>query len=82
MTTVARIAWEDSHRPARATHSAAKPTSVGRGKVSVPASDPVHPIISGILGVVPTSRWIFAQVEREGNLTSLFGSHVDADEAA
>jgi DNA-binding CsgD family transcriptional regulator len=82
VTTVARIAWEDSHRPARATHSAAKPTSVGRGKVSVPASDPVHPIISGILGVVPTSRWIFAQVEREGNLTSLFGSHVDADEAA
>ena len=82
MTTVARIAWEDSHRPARATHSAAKPTSVGRGKVSVPASDPVHPIISGILGVVPTSRWIFARVEREVNLTSLSGSHVDADEAA
>jgi len=75
------IAWEDSHRPARATHSAAKPTSVGRGKVSVRVGS-VHPIISGILGVVPTSRWIFARVEREVNLTSLSGSHVDADEAA
>ena len=41
----------------------------------MPDTDPSYPIVSGILGVVPTSRWTFARVEPGGALVSLFGSH-------
>jgi DNA-binding CsgD family transcriptional regulator len=33
--------------------------------------------VSGILSVVPASRWTFARIERNGELVSLFGSHAD-----
>jgi DNA-binding CsgD family transcriptional regulator len=45
----------------------------GSGKM--PESDPAFPIISGILGVVPTSRWMFARIEPSGDLVSLFGTN-------
>jgi DNA-binding CsgD family transcriptional regulator len=44
----------------------------------MPESDPAYPIVSGILGVVPVSRWAFARVEPSGDLVSLFGSHTNA----
>lgn len=37
-------------------------------------SDPAFRIVSGILGVVPASRWTFARVDSSGDLVSLFGS--------
>jgi DNA-binding CsgD family transcriptional regulator len=37
-------------------------------------SDPAYPIVSGILGVVPASRWTFARIEPSGDLVSFFGS--------
>jgi len=40
----------------------------------MPESDPAYPIVSGILAVVPASRWTFARVEPNGELASLFGS--------
>jgi len=49
---------------------------------AIPESDPAYPIIAGILGVVPSSRWAFARVERDGTLGALFGSHLDANESA
>jgi DNA-binding CsgD family transcriptional regulator len=41
----------------------------------MPQSDPAYPIVSGILGIVPVSRWTYARVEPGGALVSLFGSH-------
>jgi len=38
------------------------------------SSDPAYIIVSGILGVVPASRWSFARVEPSGELVSLLGS--------
>lgn len=46
----------------------------------MPDSDPAYPIIVGILGVVPSSRWAFARVERDGELTCLYSSHIDPKE--
>jgi DNA-binding CsgD family transcriptional regulator len=43
----------------------------------MPESDPAYPIISGILDVVPASRWTFGRVEPNGDLVSLFGSHAN-----
>ncbi len=40
----------------------------------MPDSDPAFPILSGILGVVPASRWTFARVEPNGQLDSFFSS--------
>jgi DNA-binding CsgD family transcriptional regulator len=40
----------------------------------LPESDAAYPIVSGILAVVPASRWTFARVEPSGELASLFGS--------
>lgn len=49
----------------------------------MPESDPAFPIVSGILGVVPASRWTFARVEPNGDLVSLFGSStIDPESAA
>jgi DNA-binding CsgD family transcriptional regulator len=45
---------------------------------ALPESDPAYPILSGILGVIPASRWTFARVAPDGNLVSLFGSDPDA----
>ncbi len=45
---------------------------------AMPESDPAYPILSGILGVVPVSRWTFARVHPNGDLVSLFGSHAYA----
>jgi DNA-binding CsgD family transcriptional regulator len=41
----------------------------------LPKSDPAYPILSGILSVVPVSRWTFARVQPNGELDALFGSH-------
>lgn len=41
---------------------------------TMPASDPAYPIIEGILGVVPASRWAFARFGPDGALASLFCS--------
>jgi DNA-binding CsgD family transcriptional regulator len=38
-------------------------------------SDPAFPIISTILEIVPASRWMFAQVGPDGNLSLVLGSH-------
>jgi DNA-binding CsgD family transcriptional regulator len=45
----------------------------------MPESDPAYPILTGILRVVPTSRWTFARVEAKGELVSLFGSGASGD---
>jgi DNA-binding CsgD family transcriptional regulator len=49
---------------------------------ALPESDPAYPIISGILKVVPASRWAFARVQPNGDLVSLFGSHTNKIELA
>src|ERR1035441_8505931 len=56
-----------------------KTTSMGgrRSPKAMPASDPAYPILSGMLGVVPASRWTFARVAPNGGLVSLFGSHAN-----
>jgi DNA-binding CsgD family transcriptional regulator len=41
----------------------------------MPDSDPAFPILSGILGIVPASRWSFARVDASGELISRYGSH-------
>ena len=46
----------------------------------MPDSDPAFPILSGILGVVPVSRWSFARVDAGGELISRFGSHSNGRE--
>jgi DNA-binding CsgD family transcriptional regulator len=43
----------------------------------MPKSHPAYPILEGILDVVPASRWTFAQVAPNGELVSIFGSHLD-----
>jgi hypothetical protein len=54
-----------------------KTTSMGgpRSPEAMPESDPAYPILSGMLGVVPASRWTFARVAPNGGLVSPFGSH-------
>ncbi len=49
---------------------------------AIPESDAAFPVISGILGVIPASRWTFALVERNGNLLALFGSHGGSERVA
>ena len=44
--------------------------------------DPAFEIVSGILDVVPVTRWTFAHVEVSGELTSLFGSTPASDGVA
>ncbi len=41
----------------------------------MPESDAAHPIVAGILKVVPASRWTFARIDPSGELVSYFGSH-------
>jgi len=48
-----------------------------RAPEAMPESDPAYPILSGMLGVVPASRWTFARVAPNGGLVSLFGSHAN-----
>lgn len=57
---------------------AEKGDDVKKADGPMPESDPAYPIVSGILGVVPVSRWAFARVEPSGDLVSLFGSHTNA----
>jgi DNA-binding CsgD family transcriptional regulator len=40
----------------------------------MPESDPAYPILAGILGVVPASRWTFARTGPSGDLAALFDS--------
>jgi len=40
----------------------------------MPEADAAYAIVSGIIGVVPASRWTFARVEPSGELVSFFGS--------
>ncbi len=40
----------------------------------LPESDAAFAIVSGIIGVVPASRWTFARIEPSGELVSFFGS--------
>ena len=47
---------------------------------AIPASDPSYPILEGILGVVPASRWTFARVEPDGTLASLYCSERNGTE--
>jgi DNA-binding CsgD family transcriptional regulator len=61
------------------------PASIDRDRMSpvrdaIPEGDPAYPIIAGILDVVPASRWAFARVQRDGELASLYSSHVDPEE--
>ena len=44
---------------------------------AIPESDPAYPILAGILGIVPVSRWAFARVAPNGDLVSLVPSHSD-----
>src|SRR5450755_3855803 len=54
-------------------------TSMGgpRSPGAMPASDPTYPILSGLLGVVPASRWTVARVAPNGGLVSLYGSRAN-----
>ncbi len=45
---------------------------------AMPESDSAYPILAAILAIVPVSRWTFARVEPKGQISSLYGSHVDA----
>ncbi len=45
-------------------------------------SDPAFAIVSGIIGVVPASRWTFARVEPGGELVSFFGSDTNVGDRA
>ena len=56
-----------------------KTTSMGRPRSpeAMPESDPAYPILSGMLGIVPASRWTFARVAANGGLVSLFGSRAN-----
>jgi hypothetical protein len=58
-------------RPKRPRWDAVAPPEV------MPESDPAYPILSGMLGVVPASRWTFARVAPNGGLVSLYGSHAN-----
>lgn len=46
---------------------------------AMPLSDPAYPILSGILDVVPASRWTFARVAPSGDIVSIFGSHLNTE---
>jgi DNA-binding CsgD family transcriptional regulator len=46
----------------------------GRASNGLPEIDAAHGIVSGILAVVPASRWTFARVEANGDVVSVFGS--------
>jgi hypothetical protein len=56
-----------------------KTTSMGgpRSPEAMPESDPAYPILSGMRGVVPASRWTFARIAPNGGLVSLFGSRAN-----
>ncbi len=49
---------------------------------AIPESDSAYPILSGILRVVPVSRWAFARVAPNGDLGSLFSSHAKGEKLA
>jgi DNA-binding CsgD family transcriptional regulator len=44
---------------------------------AIAESDPAYPILAGILGVVPASRWTFARVSPKGELISVVPSYAD-----
>lgn len=48
--------------------------------VPLPETDPAYPILAGILGVAPASRWTFARVEPNGELLSVYGSQSNGTE--
>ncbi len=48
---------------------------------AMPQSDPAYPILSGILGVVPSSRWAFARIAPNGTLLSLYASATHAEDS-
>ncbi len=50
--------------------------------IAMPASEPAYAIVSGILGVVPASRWSYATVGHNGELGSHFGSDPRDDDVA
>jgi DNA-binding CsgD family transcriptional regulator len=66
--STARPSPQDSHAKALRIDDRALPHAM-------PKSDPAYPILSGILDVVPASRWTFARVSTSGDLVSLFSSH-------
>jgi DNA-binding CsgD family transcriptional regulator len=45
---------------------------------AMPTVDPVYPIVSAILEVVPASRWKFARVTTDGDLHLVFASNENA----
>jgi DNA-binding CsgD family transcriptional regulator len=51
--------------------------SPGSLRDAMAESDPAYPILSGILDLVPASRWTFARVEASGDLDALFSSHTN-----
>jgi len=66
---------EDGAEPLRWPERGGEHASLLSLQAAMPESDPAYPILAGILGVVPASRWTFARVESNGDLVSLFGSH-------
>ncbi len=55
-------------------NSAGKPRSAAR---RMPMSEAAYPIVSGILDLVPASRWAFARIGPHGDLALVFESHRD-----
>jgi DNA-binding CsgD family transcriptional regulator len=47
---------------------------------AMPPTDPAYPILEGIFGVVPASRWTFARVDADGALTSFYCSDAEGTE--
>jgi DNA-binding CsgD family transcriptional regulator len=66
----------DAFRPA--TPAADETGSSPALEKAMPKTDPAYPILAGILGVVPVSRWMFARAAPNGDLVSLFASHANA----
>ncbi len=50
------------------------PGELGAAHGFLPESDPAFTIVSGILAVVPASRWTFARVEISGEIVSVSGT--------
>ena len=59
-----------------------KAERAGAPPVALPETDPAYPILAGILGVAPASRWTFARVDPNGALLSLYGSDANGDQLA
>jgi DNA-binding CsgD family transcriptional regulator len=70
-----------ARRPARGDRRESEVEPIAALDVEEPESqvDPAYAIVSGILAVVPATRWTFARVEPSGELVTSFGSRTTGE---